>query len=42
VCSRPAAGPINSAEPRLDIHMDIFERALELELARLDFCQDRV
>ena len=25
VCSRPAAGPISSREPRLDVHVDVFE-----------------
>ena len=29
VCSRPAAGPISSASRALDVHVDVFERALE-------------
>ena len=36
VCRRPAAGADQLGEPRLDVHVDVFERARELELAGLD------
>ena len=36
VCSRPAAGADQLGKPALDVHMDVFERALERELAGLD------
>jgi hypothetical protein len=32
----PGRGPDQTGQPALDVHMDIFERAIELELARAD------
>ena len=41
-CAAARRRPDQLGEPALDIHVDVFERALERELARLDLCQDRV
>ncbi len=36
----PGGGADDVGEPALDVHMDVFERAREGELARLDFALD--
>ena len=37
----PRRRPDEAGEPRLDVHMDIFQRAIEGEVALLDFATDR-